>query len=257
MSAPVVPDLGTDINARDYIFEVDLNNSAAAPNWQPVGGVQNFTFVSDDAQVQDARRFSDGGYGRSAKTGTGWNATLTVSVAPQLADPSQRDVAQEYLRAHGEGEIGSNAEVRIRWYEFHDDPTLPRTKCYQGTALVQYNEPNGGPLDISVGTFTFTGQGKLLKPAHPYPTTPQVPNIDSVQPATGIPAAGGSQIVINGEHFTGTTNVTVGGTAVTAFTVLSDSTIVATVPAKTAGSYPLVVTNATGASTTGGNLVYV
>lgn len=255
MSAPVVPALGTTTNARKYIVEVDLNNNALSPNYQPVGGVKNFTFVSDDAQLQDDRRHSDSGYNRQAKTGTGWNATMTVSRAPQTADTTQYDAGQEYLRSKGEGVVGPGAQVRIRFYEFDPDATLPRVQVYAGDALVQYNEPNGGPLDVSDATFTFTGQGKLLKPTHPFPATPAVPNIDSVTPRN-VGTAGGSQIVISGQHFTGTTAVTVGGTNVTAFTVLSDSTIVATVPAKTAGNQALVVTNGVGASTTGGNLVY-
>lgn len=56
-------------------------------------------------------------------------------------------------------------------------------------------------------------------------------------------------IVISGARFTGASAVTIGGVAATSFSVLSDSTIVAVLPAGSAGSAPIIVTNASGAST--------
>lgn len=55
-------------------------------------------------------------------------------------------------------------------------------------------------------------------------------------------------VTIVGSRFTGVTAVTFGGTAATAFQVLSDHLLVATVPAGTAGSAAILVTNAAGAS---------
>lgn len=55
-------------------------------------------------------------------------------------------------------------------------------------------------------------------------------------------------VTITGARFTGVTAVTFGGTAATAFQVISDSILVATMPAGSAGSAAIVVTNAAGAS---------
>lgn len=55
-------------------------------------------------------------------------------------------------------------------------------------------------------------------------------------------------VTISGGAFTGATAVTFGGTAATAFTVLSDALIVATMPAGAAGSAAIVVTTPGGAS---------
>lgn len=58
----------------------------------------------------------------------------------------------------------------------------------------------------------------------------------------------GKSLLLKGVKFTGTTGVTVGGTAATNNTVVDDTTLLLTMPAGSAGSAPIIVTNATGAS---------
>jgi hypothetical protein len=250
MSAPVIPALSTNTVARKYVLEIDLNHNVLAPNYQPAGGLKTFTFVSDDAQMQDDRRFSDAGANRQNKTGTGWSASATLSRAPKASVSTAYDDAQEYLRAHGEGKIGPAAEVNVRFYEFDPDVTLPRVQAYAGTALVTYNEPNGGPLDNSDATVTLSGQGPLLNITHPYPAAGAAPVLTSATPGTvgTIATAGGVIVRIRGTHMAGTTAVTFGGTTATSITVVDDSLVICIAPAKTAGSQNLVVTNGTGAS---------
>ncbi len=81
-----------------------------------------------------------------------------------------------------------------------------------------------------------------------FAATASVPTITSHQPVGTFAAAGGESVVFTGLHFTGTTGVTVGGTAAGDFTVINDTLLAITTPAKTAGSHNVVVTNATGAS---------
>lgn len=68
--------------------------------------------------------------------------------------------------------------------------------------------------------------------------------------STALPsgAAEAEIVTITGAYFTGTTAVTFGGTAASDFEVLSDNTLVAVMPAGSAGSAAIVVTNAAGAS---------
>jgi hypothetical protein len=73
-----------------------------------------------------------------------------------------------------------------------------------------------------------------------------VPIISTVLPSG---AAAGELVTVNGSGFTGATSVTVGGTEVADFTVINDGYIVASLPAGAAGSAPVIVTNAQGAST--------
>ena len=78
-------------------------------------------------------------------------------------------------------------------------------------------------------------------------TASGVPLIAAASPS-GASASVSKVITITGGRFTGTTTVTFGGTAATAFSVISDNLLVATMPAGTAGSAAIVVTNAGGAS---------
>lgn len=75
-----------------------------------------------------------------------------------------------------------------------------------------------------------------------------VPVISSVLPSG---ATVGQSVAIQGSRFTGTvptTGVKFGGVNATSFTVVNDSLITAVVPAGSAGSAPVIVTNASGAS---------
>lgn len=74
------------------------------------------------------------------------------------------------------------------------------------------------------------------------------PYISSLSPATG-PVAGGTAVVIRGLGFTGATGVTFGGTAGTAFSLISDTEIHVTAPAHTAGAVTVVVTRPTTSAT--------
>lgn len=71
------------------------------------------------------------------------------------------------------------------------------------------------------------------------------PTVVSASPSA---QTAGKSLLVKGVKFTGTTGATVGGTAATNFTVVDDTTLLLTMPAGSAGSAPIVVTNATGPS---------
>lgn len=83
-----------------------------------------------------------------------------------------------------------------------------------------------------------------------------VPVILSDSPAT-VAAAGGDLVTLVGANFTGTVDVTVDGDAAPEFIVINDQTLVIATPAQTAGTYSVVVTNATGASAAYSGITYV
>lgn len=66
--------------------------------------------------------------------------------------------------------------------------------------------------------------------------------------ATPSGAAAGDTVTVTGTGFTGATNVTIGGVAGTSLTVVSATSLTFVVPAGSAGSAPIVVTTASGAS---------
>lgn len=73
--------------------------------------------------------------------------------------------------------------------------------------------------------------------------------INTVSPSVG-PAAGGGTLTINGSGFGTGDTVTIGGTACTGVTVVSSTQLTCTIPAKTAGTYDVVVTTPYGATAT-------
>ncbi|WP_330253141.1 IPT/TIG domain-containing protein [Nocardia sp. NBC_00565] len=83
-----------------------------------------------------------------------------------------------------------------------------------------------------------------------------VPTISSDLPAT-VGAAGGDLVTLAGTNFTGTTGVTVDGDAAAEFIVVNDQTLVFTAPAQSAGTYAVIVTNATGPSASYTGVTYV
>src|SRR5206468_1914633 len=85
--------------------------------------------------------------------------------------------------------------------------------------------------------------------ADQYTYTATAPAVTGIDPATG-PAAGYAQVTILGSNFNGATGVSFGGTAATAFTVLSATMINATTPAGTAGTVDVTVTSPYGTSAT-------
>jgi hypothetical protein len=62
----------------------------------------------------------------------------------------------------------------------------------------------------------------------------------AISPAS-VPAAGGTVVTITGTNLAGSEGVTFGGTAGTAFKVISNTQVQVTTPAKTAGAYTVVV----------------
>ena len=77
------------------------------------------------------------------------------------------------------------------------------------------------------------------------------PVINSITPNTGT-TAGGTSVQIFGQYFTGATAVTIGGTAVTSFTVVSDTQITAKTGAHAAGNgLSVQVTTQYGTGTSG------
>jgi hypothetical protein len=134
-------------------------------------------------------------------------------------------------------------------------PITPATQAAKVTAVLPgYNMP----IDIGADYGPYKGSAgrtSVLDPWEPYPDTVSPPSVTSVTPATGG-VAGGTVITISGQNLTGATGVSVGGTAATAVTVVNNNTITATVPAKIAGAYDVLVTTSRGVSATGIKFTY-
>jgi IPT/TIG domain len=130
-------------------------------------------------------------------------------------------------------------------------PTTQTGKAQLMTPALGYPAA-GVPIvdDIGIDYGIYAGQTDrtgTITPAAPYPDANSPPSVTAVSPSTGL-AAGGTNVTISGNGFTGATAVTFGGTAATAVVVVSASTITATSPAKAAGTYDVRVTTPKGVS---------
>ncbi|GAA2842925.1 IPT/TIG domain-containing protein [Kitasatospora aburaviensis] len=105
----------------------------------------------------------------------------------------------------------------------------------------------------SIRTIAFRA-GALIKESEIAKLFP-APTITAVLPGTG-PAAGGTVVTITGTNLDGTTAVTFGGTAGTVLTVLSDTAVKVTTPAKAAGAVDVVLTDDAGSVTKVGGFTY-
>lgn len=95
----------------------------------------------------------------------------------------------------------------------------------------------------------------LAPPAAACAPTPMPPYVTGVTPATGL-AAGGTAVVILGSGFTGSTAVSFGGVAGTAFTLVSDTRINVTTGAHAVGTVDMVITRTGGNITKTGAFIY-
>jgi IPT/TIG domain len=179
--------------------------------------------------------------GRQSIDNIGYNFAPTFSVEA-VRNPVTQAIAQPWLVnllnvAYAEG--GAN-RVDVQIFDALDD-ALP---AWEGTFSVAVAEANTGFADKAVYNFTLTNFGVVDRITSPIAGT-GVPVIESALP-TG--AAVGDLVAIRGYKFTGTTGVTIDGVTVLERNLVDDNTLVILVPATVAGSAPIVVTNAAGAS---------
>jgi hypothetical protein len=261
MTAPNIVQTGASTLNRKWVYEFDLNYLiSGTANWAALEGVASSTPNFDNPNMVTDTDQGGRGFQSSTKTGAGWSAAITVNRKSTVADPTIYHPVQEYLRLKSVGKFGPSNTVRVRIYEYDpNDPTgasAPRTEAYTGYCSVSWQESGGDQEGISTVAVALTGQGACTLIAHPVPKTAAlIPVLAAAVPGSAgngtIPAAGGAIVHITGTGFTGVSGaskVTFGGVNASTYTVDSDSLIVAVAPAKAAGTYPLIVTNATGAS---------
>jgi hypothetical protein len=130
------------------------------------------------------------------------------------------------------------------------DPLLTLTEdVYEHFKMVGESGETGRRLKWKAGTNIRTSERDFFYSNYSAAT------ITSLTPATGA-AAGGTAIVIRGTGFDGASGVTFGGTAGTSFSVVNDETIHVTTPAKTAGTYDVIVQDDAGNVTDAASFIY-
>lgn len=219
------------------IWRLDVDLAATeTPDWAQVRATQNFV-PGINSTVQDSSDYDAEGWGSDAVTLRKAQPTATL-LRKENPTTGAYDPGQEKLR-----QCSEDLELaHIRWYE-----RKAGGQAWEGYALVQWAPQGGGVEGLQAVNVTLLVQGKPEKIASPTAAT-SVPVLTTALPSG---AAQGDQVTIKGAGFTGTTGaagVKFGATNATDYVVVDNATIVAVVPAGSAGPANIVVTNGVGAS---------
>jgi hypothetical protein len=141
---------------------------------------------------------------------------------------------------------GSNF-TSVTAVEFGPSPAASFTVNNSGS--ISAVAPAGsGSVDVTVTTTAGTSTTSIAD-RYTYTSSSSGPTVSSVSPAGG-PTMGGSTVTITGSGFTGAIYVMFGSVFAQSFTVNSDNSITATVPADVAGTVNVTVATAAGTSST-------
>lgn len=223
--------------ARKFRLDVTTDLTLAG-GFTQVNGLESFD-PEINPTVVDTTAYDTSGFTTSEVTLYDWMVTATFfrRIVSTVYDPGQ-----EILRAC-QGLFGTSARVGARWYDKNGG-----TEAYSGVALVTWKRTATTAKDAEQIIATLTGTDIALNINISNPIAGAlVPVVTGVTPGS---AAATNAIAIIGQYFTGTTgatHVTIGGVNATSYTVQSDNLITAVMPAGSAGSAPVIVTNVAGA----------
>jgi hypothetical protein len=244
-TAPALP-AGSSLG-KSYEYGLDVNlGTVAVPVFQVVRRISAFV-PTPTPTTQDVQTYDDFGAPNSDTTGWGWSLAHTVQVNRSTATGLYLPEIEAILARTKPTAKGEAAVLEVRWYHKPEVGTPNPTDAGQGLCTVSVARANsdasGAPETLTV---TYTGKGPYTEIANPFTGwDAAAPTIQSVTPS----GAGEAELVtITGSGFTGATDVTFGATPADDFTVVGDASIVASLPAGSAGAADVVVTNATGAS---------
>jgi hypothetical protein len=219
--------------ARRFKVDVSVDNTT----WIPLKGLTDFN-PQENATLQEANDYDSNGFGSFEKTLTGVKVAIK---ARRVLNAGAFDPGQELARATWL-QFGTSARLYMRFYDRNG-----ASQAFSGQWLVDYQQSKTGVADIEEVGITFTADGQVSPITNPAGAAA----VPAIATATPSGAATGALVTITGANFTGvvaTTGVKFGGVNATNWSVVSDSTIVATMPTGSAGSAAIVITNAAGAS---------
>lgn len=227
--AVIAPVTSTLLPALDPVLSQVL--SLTVNNQATTGGV--FTETALRATVLPAAALTLD----VANASVGPNAVVAAPVATSLTPDSGPEAGGQTVTITGSGFTGSTGVTfdgtPATAFTVVDDTTITATTPAHtpGAVDVVVQHPAGDSVPL---TYTYLA----------------APTIASVTPPQG-PQTGGTLVTITGTGFTGTTDVTFGGTPAASFTVVNDTTITATTPAHLPGAAGVVVTAPGGQSVPG------
>jgi hypothetical protein len=220
-------------------FRVDVTaDLTLASGWAQLNGIDDWN-ATITPNTEETTAYDTNGWKSNEVTLQDWSATASLfrRIVSGTYDPGQ-----ELVRAT-QGLFGNSARVGVRWYDKNGG-----TEAYQGIAIPTISRSNTGVSNVEKWSIAFMATDVALATI----SNPGVAAAAAILVgATPSGQAAGASVVITGSGFTGTTGSTgvkFGGTNATSYIVANDSVISAVLPAGSAGSAPIIVTNPVGAS---------
>ena len=217
-----------------------------------VGGVAltSFTVVNDTtitgttgahaAGLVNVTVTNPGGTGTGTGLYTYYNTPTVSGIAP-TGGPVAGGTSVTLTGTNFTGATGMTVGgVAVTSFTVVNDTTITGTTGAHAAGLVNVTVTNPGGTGTGTGLYTY------------YNT----PTVSGISPTSG-PIAGGTSVTLTGTNFTGATGMTVGGVALTGFTVVNDTTITGTTGAHAAGLVDVAVTNPGGTGTGTGLYTYI
>jgi hypothetical protein len=243
-TAPALPAGSTLGHTYEYGIDVNLGTEAI-PIWQLCRRISDFQ-PNITPITEDSATYDDFGSPNADKTGESWTVAFSIlgnrSSSTGLY-PAELEAILDRTKPSAKGEA---AVLHVRYYHKPESGTPNPDDAFEGFATVGIQRANAGNTGVEKRTITLTGKGPRTEITNPFAGwDATAPTITSITPAS---AATGDQVTITGSSFVGTTDVTFGAIVADPFTIVSDTTIVATLPSDGEGEVDVVVTNGVGDS---------
>lgn len=230
---------------RSFEYGMRINLATFSfPSWQDIRRISGFA-PTFPATTSDAATYDDGGAPNEEVDGRGVAIAFTVQANRNLETGLYLPEVEALLRASRSK--GEAATVDVLFFHKPVTGAPNPTDAGRATCRVEATRQNTGNTGVETWAITLTGQGEYEPIENPWAGFgPDVaPRVGSV-----VPAEQGAleQVIITGVGFLGATAVEFGATSAAAFTVVNDSTIVASLDEGAAGVVTVTVTNAVGES---------
>lgn len=243
MTRPSLP-AGTTLG-KSFERGLDVNlGTYGSPVFQPARRISAFN-PSYPEVTSDVATYDDLGDPNEDVTGRGFATSFTIqgnrNVSTGLYLP-ELELLLAAAKATGDGAVAD-----VRWYHKPAVGTPNPNDAGRALCRVTATPQNTGNSEIEVWSITLTGKGSFERIPNPFTGWgATAPVVGAVTP----PDAGeGELVTITGAGFLNATAVTIDGDPFDDYVIAGASSIIASLPAGSAGTVPIVVTNSAGSST--------
>lgn len=229
---------------QSFEYGIDINlGTFGAPSWQEIRRISGWAPTFPKV-TQDGATYDDQGAPNEDVSGRGFAGAFTVQAnRSQTTGLYLPEVEALVLASRRSRE---QAVVDVRFYHKPKSGTPHPTDAGRAQATVELSRQNTGNAENDIFAISLAGKGEYTPIANPYAgALGGAPVISTISPAGQVAT---KLVTITGVGFLGATDVKFGTTSATALSVVSESTIVATVPAGSAGSVNVTVVTPVGTS---------